>query len=124
MIATVLVLMHVPIKNESALGQKEELSRAFKRCDLDLLFDRIVPRADTPYSPVDLDLCFSFVEVKKIQSRARSGGPPPLFQKRYDGRLNVTLSIDVSPELYNAFNNAMTRVRALEVRNANKLRPP
>ena len=121
---TDLVLLRELIKNGSALGRKEELSRVFNRCDLDCLFESIVVRASMPYSPVAISLCSNFLSVKTIQSRARAGGSIANFQTWYTERLNVTLPIDVSPTRYKACNNAMNRVRAPAVRYLNKLRIP
>ena len=120
---TDLVLLRELIRNASAVGHNEDVSRVFRRCDLDCLFESIVLRGSMPYPPVAIALCFKLLQVKTIHSCSRQTSGSK-FQKWYAERLSVALTIDVTQPCCTPFANAMNRVHALAVRGVNQLRIP
>ena len=118
---TDLVLLRELIKSETALGHIEEITRVFRRCDLDCLFGNMVDRTASPYPPVTIALCFNLLTVKKMRPCARAVTTESNFQEWHTERLNITLPIDAARPNCKALNSAMNRARVLDVRNVNKL---
>ena len=56
-----LVLIRELIRNDTARGHEDDISRVFAQTDIDCLFGSMLVRAPLPYKPVAISLTFSLM---------------------------------------------------------------
>ena len=101
-----------------------DINRVFAHLRMEEIIECVITRSAPPCNPIAIALRLSLLGLKSINARIRAGENVLAFAKWYTRKLNLLLHIDVSPQAFTPFRNALDRLYVIACQTSARLQTP